>query len=116
MFEFLKMRYAGKIMVGAALVLLSFSPAMARMSTFGATPISSPSNYPGAPRPVYDDDVKAPYAMNYADEAAETLGVKNRQLELFSAKPAENEGYLPSLSGGVGGDGAMFKLQWHPGE
>ena len=54
--------------------------------------------------------------MNYADEAAQTLGVKNRQLDLFSAKPAENTSYLPSVSGGVGGDGAMFKLQWHPGE
>jgi hypothetical protein len=115
MSEFLIMRYAGKIMIGAGLVMLSFSPAMARISTFGATPIMSPTNYPGAPRPVYDD-VKTPYAMNYADEAAQTLGIKDRQLDLFSAKPAENASYLPSISGGVGGDGAMFKLQWHPGE
>jgi hypothetical protein len=109
------MQSAEKIMVGVALVMLSFSPAMARISTFGATPITPASNYPGAPRPVYDD-VKTPYAMNYSDEAAQTLGIQNRQLNLFSAKPAENSSYLPAFSGGVGGDGAMFKLQWHPGE
>jgi len=34
----------------------------------------------------------------------------------FSAKPAKNQPYLPSLSGGLGSDGAMLKLQWHPVE
>lgn len=92
-----------------------FSPAWAR-APFGAAPlITSPANYPGAPKKVYDDD-KAPYAMNYADEAAQALGVRNRHLDVFTAKPAGNSGYLPSLIGGVGGDGAMLKLQWHPGE
>jgi hypothetical protein len=109
------MRYSAKIMVGVALVALSAGPALARIP-FGAGPMMSPNNYPGAPKPVYPEDVKPPYPMNYADEAAQTLGIKDRNMDLFSAKPPENETYLPTLSGGLGGDGAMLKLQWHPGQ
>ena len=75
----------------------------------------SPTDYPGAPKRVYDDP-KTPYAMNYADEAVQTLGFRQGHLDVFSAKPADNRSYLPSFSGGLGGDGAMLKLQWHPGE
>jgi hypothetical protein len=109
------MRYSAKIMVGVAFLVLSIGPALARIP-FGAGPMVSPGNYPGAPKRVYQDDTKPPYPMNYADEAAQTLGIKDRNLSLFSTKPAENEAYLPTLSGGLGGDGAMLKLQWHPGQ
>ncbi len=108
------MRYSAKVMIGVALLALSTSPVLARMP-FSGYPVTTPTNYPGAPRPVYDDDTKSPYAMNYADEAAQTLGVKDRNIDLFSAKPAGNATYMPTLTGGVGGDGAMLKLQWHPG-
>jgi hypothetical protein len=54
--------------------------------------------------------------MNYADEAVQNLGFRNGHMDIFSTKPAENEAYLPAFSGGVGSDGAMLKLQWHPGE
>jgi hypothetical protein len=94
---------------------LMVSPALARIP-FGAGRLPSPTDYPGAPKWIYQDDVKLPYALNYADEAAQTLGVKNGHMDLFSAKPAENEPYMPSFSGGLGNDGAMLKLQWHPGE
>ncbi len=108
------MRNLGKIVVGIALMASCISPAAAR-TPFGAGPIISPTNYPGAPKPVYDDP-KTPYAMNYADEAVQTLGFRQGHLDVFSAKPADNRSYLPSFSGGLGGDGAMLKLQWHPGE
>jgi hypothetical protein len=109
------MRWSAKIL-GCVLVLAAagFGPAQARIP-FGAGPIPSPRNYPGAPRPVYDD-AKAPYAMNYTDEAAQTLGFRDGHMDVFSTKPAENKVYLPSFSGGLGGDGAMLKLQWHMGE
>ena len=109
------MRMLGKFMVGVTLVGLCIAPALAR-PPFGAPPIASPTNYPGAPRPVYDDGPKLPYAMNYADEAVQNLGFRNGHMDVFSTKPPENHSYWPSLSGGVGGDGAMLKLQWHPGE
>jgi hypothetical protein len=109
------MRYSGKIMVGVALLAASLSPALARVP-FGAGEIQSPTDYPGAPKPIQQDDVKTPYAMNYTDEAVQNLGFQNGHMDVFSTKPAENESYLPAFSGGVGSDGAMLKLQWHPGE
>jgi hypothetical protein len=56
-----------------------------------------------------------PYPMTYSDEAARMLGLKNGHLDVFTVKPKKNT-ILPELSGGVGRDGAMVKLQWHPGE
>jgi hypothetical protein len=109
------MRYPAKIMVCVALLGLSIGPALARIP-FSGGPVISPTNYPGAPKPVYQDDVKSPYPMNYADEAAQTLGVRDGRLDVFATKPAGNQSYMPTLTGGVGGDGAMLKLQWHPGE
>ena len=110
------MRGMAKIMVGVVVLAASFSPAMARIITFGAGPITAATNYPGAPRPVYDDGNISPYAKNYADEAAQTLGFRNGHMDVFTAKPAENQSYLPTFSGGLGGDGAMLKLQWRSGE
>jgi hypothetical protein len=69
--------------------------------------------YPGAPRPVRQDN-PSPYAMTYADEVAQSLGVKNGHMDLFSTVPAS--GYAPSFSAGVDKDGAMLQLKWHPGE
>jgi hypothetical protein len=103
-----------KIMVGVA--LLAASPAMAHIATLGSAPITSAANYPGAPKPVSDDTNVSPYALNYADEAAQSLGVRDGRMDVFTAKPPDNQSYLPTFSGGLGGDGAMLKLQWHPGQ
>jgi hypothetical protein len=75
--------------------------------------LDSPLRYPGAPKPPTNDPV-SPYAMNYADEAAQTLGVRDGHMELFSSHPAPDNPLVPVVSGGLGGDGAMFKLQWRP--
>jgi hypothetical protein len=110
------MRNLAKMVLIATLATGSLSPAMARPPFSAGGPITSPTNYPGAPKPVYGDRVKSPYAMNYVEEAVQSLGFQNGHLDVFSAKPAQNDSYLPTLTGGVGGDGAMLKLQWHPGE
>ena len=107
------MRALVKIMVGAALLATSLGPAAAR-SIFAAPPVISAQNYPGAPRAVIDNP-DAPYAMTYTDEAVQSLGFRDGRMDLFSTKPASHS-YWPSFSGGVGGDGAMLKLQWHPGQ
>lgn len=70
--------------------------------------------YPGAPHPVLDTK-PPPYPMNYADEAAETLGVRHGRVDLFTM-PSRDNGLTPTVSGGIDGSGAMLKLQWHPGE
>ena len=68
-----------------------------------------PLQYPGAPQPV-PDTPQSPYAMTYIDEVAESLGIKNRHMDVFST--GDPSGYLPSFSAGVGDDGAMFRLKW----
>ncbi len=77
--------------------------------------VSGILRYPGAPKPVYDDP-RPPYAMTYIDEAAQTLGIRNGRMDVFSTQPRSSSGYMPTISGGVGGEGAMLRLKWHPGE
>jgi len=72
--------------------------------------------YPGAPKIVYDDPKPSPYAMTYMDEAARALGVQNGRMDVFSTQPQSSSSYMPSISGGLGSDGAMLRLRWHPGE
>lgn len=68
------------------------------------------------PQPQPLPDKTTPYPMNYSDEAANTLGIKNGHLDVFSVQPKSNDNLLPNLSGGVDHGGAMLKLQRHPGE
>ena len=68
------------------------------------------------PQPQPLPDKTMPYPMNYTDEAAEALGIKNGHLDVFSVQPKSNDSLLPNVSGGVDHEGAMLKLQWHPGE
>jgi hypothetical protein len=75
--------------------------------------LSSILQYPGAPKPVYNDP-HSPYAMNYAEEAVSNLGFRDGHMDVFSTKSSSS--YMPSFSGGIGSDGAMFRLKWHPGE
>jgi hypothetical protein len=52
-----------------------------------------------------------PYAMNYADDAARTLGVKDGKWEAFSSQ--SHDPLTPSFRGGIDGGRAMIGLQWH---
>jgi hypothetical protein len=88
---------------------------MAHQSYVDGAVSASPSDYPGAPKRIQDNDA-APYAMNYSEEAAQAMGVRDGQMDVFSTDSAESRSNLPYLSGGVGAEGAMLKLQWHPGE
>ncbi|HUO01407.1 MAG TPA: hypothetical protein VMU31_01410 [Rhizomicrobium sp.] len=69
--------------------------------------------YPGAPKPVREE-TQSPYAMTYTDEVAQSLGVKDGHMDVFSTSPVST--YMPSFSAGVDGSGAMLRLKWHPGE
>ncbi len=91
------------------------TPALA-LSIPGQSHVAGILQYPGAPKPVYDAPRPSPYAMTYVEEAAQSLGVRNGRMDVFSTQPSSSSSYLPSISGGVGGDGAMLKLRWHPGE
>ena len=55
-----------------------------------------------------------PYAMNYTDEAARTLGVNDGKWEAFDTHSSNP--MVPSLQGGIDHGGAMISLQWRPGQ
>jgi hypothetical protein len=50
--------------------------------------------------------------MNYADEAAQSLGVRGGRWEAFDTGPTSSNPFMPSLRGGVDSGGAMIRLQW----
>ncbi|HJT43587.1 MAG TPA: hypothetical protein VJ750_08805 [Rhizomicrobium sp.] len=54
-----------------------------------------------------------PFAMNYTDQAARTLGVKDGKWEAFETHSGDP--LMPNLKGGIDGSGAMLRLQWRPG-
>lgn len=69
-----------------------------------------------ASRHLPNDGPQAPYAMNYADEAAQTLGIVHGQLNVFSLRPSRGDKLMPNLSGGIDRGGVTLKLQWWPVE
>jgi hypothetical protein len=61
-----------------------------------------------------DQQPTQPYAMNFTDEAAQTLGVHSGRWEAFNTGPSRN-GMSTNLSGGIDKGHAMIRLQWRPG-
>jgi len=58
----------------------------------------------------YADTKPQPYAMNYTDEAAQTLGVKDGKWEAFSTQSPDP--LMPRFKGGIDSGRAMIGLQW----
>jgi hypothetical protein len=62
----------------------------------------------------YADHQAQPYAMNYTDEAAQKLGVRDGKWEAFD--PRSSDPLVPSVKGGMDGGRPMISLQWRPGQ
>ena len=105
---------SGKCLVLSLMILGLATSAASAARLPGTNILASPMAYPGAPKRIYDDP-KQPYAMNYTDEAARTLGVKDGHLDVFSTQPTGRSDLMPSVSGGVDSGGAMIRLQWRSG-
>lgn len=60
----------------------------------------------------YRDSQPRPYAMNYTDEAAQRLGVRDGKWEAFNSR----DPLMPSVKGGMDGGRPMISLQWRPGQ
>jgi|SRR6185437_10940302 len=107
------------LIFGLSLLVLSGQAVIADRSFSGRVPgndpLASPLAYPGAPKRPAPEERDQPYALRYSDEAAQTLGLRDGHMDLFSSKPAPNNGLMPSFSGGLGSEGAMIRLQWRPG-
>jgi hypothetical protein len=62
-----------------------------------------------------DQQPAAPYAMNYTDEAAQTVGVRDGRWDVIDAGTSRS-GLVPNVSGGIDRGNPMIKLQWHLGQ
>jgi hypothetical protein len=56
-----------------------------------------------------------PYAMNYTDEAAHTIGVRDGRWEVIGTGISRS-GVMPNVSGAIDGGNPMLKLQWRVGQ
>jgi len=56
----------------------------------------------------YAEAQPQPYAMNYADQAAQTLGVREGKWEAFTPRSSD----MPSVKGSMDGGRPMLILQW----
>ncbi len=95
-----------RTLLAATALLLAAAPAQAyRVPEFNA-----PAPIQHVQDAKFSDRDKTPYAMNYTDEAAQTLGVKDGKWEAFST--GSSSPLMPSLNAGADSGGAMIKLQW----
>lgn len=89
--------------LAAAVLALGATQALA----FGTDP--TPQLVPDHVRMArYNDSASQPYAMNYSDEAAQTLGMKDGRWEAFKSDTPGT----PSFNAGVDGGRPMLRLQW----
>ena len=95
----------------------AFAFAALAASAASASPYRVPNGSPAWPTEHqkalrYAETKPQPYAMNYADEAAQTLGVKDGKWEAFTPRSSD----LPSVKGSLDGGRPMLILQWRPGQ
>lgn len=95
-----------RTVLAAAALIAAAVPAQA----FQVPQTNAPAPIPHVQDVRFNDAGKAPYAMNYTDEAAQTLGIKDGKWEAFSTKSSTP--LMPSLNAGADSGGAMIKLQW----
>jgi hypothetical protein len=62
-----------------------------------------------------DQQPAAPFAMNYTDEAAQTLGVHDGRWEAIDLGPSRS-GLVPKVSGAIERGNPMIQLQWRVGQ
>jgi hypothetical protein len=102
------MRPLSTLACGCCLLLLGTVPALAFRPPDTSAPM--PTEHQQDLR--YAQAQTAPYAMNYADEAAQQLGIHDGRWEAFDTQSTDP--LVPSFKGGIDSGGAMFKLQWSP--
>jgi hypothetical protein len=79
-----------------------------------ASPGSTPDPAYAVPhvRETQANERSHPYARNYTDQMAQSLGLRDGQWEVFDAGPRQS--LIPSLKGGLASGGPMLRLQWRP--
>ncbi|HEY8253492.1 MAG TPA: hypothetical protein VIG39_02570 [Rhizomicrobium sp.] len=88
----------------AVAALLVAGPAFA----FRAPDPNAPWPTPHQREAGYADQERQPYATNYSDEAARSLGLTDGRWEAFNSQSAAGA----TLKGGLDTHGAVLRLQW----
>lgn len=52
---------------------------------------------------------KSPYPMTFAEDVAQSLGVRNGQVDLVESRETARNPYAPSISMGAG---TLLRLRW----
>jgi hypothetical protein len=95
------------VIVGELLLALS-APATAQTRNINS------NNIPPLQLPM--DKPDPPYAMNYVDEAAQNLGIKHGNVDLFSPESGRDDGVMPDVKGGIYHGRTMLQFQWQLAE
>jgi len=104
-------RSAGRNGIFASVILIAGTvPALAFRTPDPSAPV--PTEHQLAQK--FAANPSEPYAMNYTDEAAQTLGVQNGRWEAFDT--GSSNPLMPSLKGSIDSGGAMVRLQWRSGD
>jgi hypothetical protein len=105
------MRTISTLSFGLFALLAASSPAMAFLGP--ETNTAWPTQHQREAR--YGADVVTqPNAMNYSDEAALRLGIRNGNWEAFDTHSSDP--LMPSLRGGIDKGKPAISLQWRPGQ
>jgi hypothetical protein len=104
------MRIISILSFGLLALLAASLPAMAFLGP--ETNTAWPTQHQREAR--YGDNLTQPYAMNYSDEAAQRLGIRNGNWEAFDAQSSDS--LMPSLRGGIEKGRPAISLQWRPGQ
>lgn len=87
---------------GILLFLIAPAAGQPRQPEFSILPPPRPPESSSTPR----------YPMSYAEEAAQSLGIVNGRMDLFSLEPGHGDSLTPRIHGGIEGGKATLKLQW----
>ena len=102
------MRSFGTFAFAFVALAAGFEPAWAFRTLDGTA--AWPTEHQKALR--YSETQPQPYAMNYTDEAAQTLGVREGKWEAFTSRSSD----MPSVKGSLDSGRPMLILQWRPGQ
>ena len=96
------------VIVIAAMALLATPANAARPGGGGLMPRSNPEWEMQKRLTAADEPAKSPYPRTYAEQVAQTLGLRKDGISLYGSKDNMRNPYAPSVSLG----GPMLRLRW----
>ena len=96
------------VIVVAALALLATPVSAARPGSGGLMPLPNPEREMQKRLAAANEPAKSPYPMTYAEQVAQSLGLRRDGISLYGSRDNFRNPYAPSVSLG----GPMLRLRW----